>query len=102
MNSEEGNPFRSSNLEQEFQRHNDDISINEGGSSNPSAKSSLEKRKASSGFSSYFPQGVVASVQPSIKAKLQSIEKWRQVDLCVARFFHDCCIPFNYAHSIYY
>ena len=32
MNSEEGNPFRSFNLEQEFQKHNEGISINKGDS----------------------------------------------------------------------
>ena len=45
MSSEEGNPFRSCTLEQEFHNHNAGISINENGSRNPNVKS-LGKRKA--------------------------------------------------------
>ena len=45
MNREEGNPFRSASLEQEFQRHNEGVLINERGSSNLNAKSSLGLRK---------------------------------------------------------
>ena len=75
MNSEEENPFRSSSLEQEFHNHNLGISINEGGSRNPNVKSSLGKRKATKGITSYFPQGTTDGAQPSIKAKWQSPKK---------------------------
>jgi len=64
MNSEERNPFKSSSLEQEFRKYN------EGSSSNSNAKSSLGKRKATLGITSYFPQGAAVGTQPSIKAKL--------------------------------
>jgi len=53
MHSEEGNPFRSSSLEQDFHNHNAGISINEGGGSNPNVKSSFGKRKVTC----YFPPG---------------------------------------------
>ena len=38
MNSEEGNPFKSSRLGREFRNHNARISINESVSSNPNIK----------------------------------------------------------------
>jgi len=75
MNHEEGSPFKSFSLEQEFRRHNEGISIKEDDSINSNAKSSSGKRKANSGITSYFPQGTVPGAQPSIKAKLQSPEK---------------------------
>jgi len=56
------------------------ISINKGGNNNPNAKSSLAKRKTTSGITSYFSEGAAHGAQPSIKTKLQSPKKSRQVD----------------------
>jgi len=61
----------------------------------------LSKRNIALGITSYFPQGAAHGAQTSIKAKLQSPEKWRQVDLCVAQVFYNYCIPFNFVNSIY-
>jgi len=69
MNSE-GSPFRSSNLGQEFQKQNEGISINEGGSGSPNVKSSLGNRKAASRITSHFPPTSIPGAQASIKAKL--------------------------------
>ena len=63
------------------------VSINEGGSIN--AISSLGKRKATSGISSYFLQEAAYGAHALIKATLQSPGKWRQVNFCVAQLFYD-------------
>jgi len=80
INIEEGNPFRSSSLEQKFQKHNEGITINEDGNNNPNAKRSLGSRQATLGITSCFPPVAAHGTQPSIKAKLPSTKKWMQVD----------------------
>lgn len=69
-------------------------------SNNPSV--GAKKRKGSGLLKSYFPKGTGKGSQPTIKAALQSKERWHQADMAVGKFFYDNCIPMNAANSIYY
>ena len=37
--------------------------------------------------------------QPTIKACMQSKEKWHDTDLAIALWFYDACIPLNACNS---
>ncbi|XP_012853841.1 PREDICTED: uncharacterized protein LOC105973363 [Erythranthe guttata] len=60
------------------------------------------KRKASYAIDSFCKKGVSLSSQPSIKACMQSKDKWKDTDLAIALWFYDACIPFNACTSPYF
>ncbi|KAG6471095.1 hypothetical protein ZIOFF_072192 [Zingiber officinale] len=72
--------------------HTKGITINEA-----SAPSEKGKRKATTpdpGIHNFFKGGYDNS-QPTIKAILQSKEKWHNCEIAIARWFYDACIPIN-------
>ncbi|XP_012844773.1 PREDICTED: uncharacterized protein LOC105964816 [Erythranthe guttata] len=60
------------------------------------------KRKASYAIDSFCKKGVSLSSQSSIKACMQSKDKWKDTDLAIALWFYDACIPFNACTSPYF
>ncbi|KAI3448753.1 hypothetical protein Pfo_005418 [Paulownia fortunei] len=60
------------------------------------------KRKQDEKMSSYFDPRTISGEQPSIKSALVSKETLHNVDMAVARFFYDSCIPINAVNSIYF
>ncbi|KAL3518882.1 hypothetical protein ACH5RR_021471 [Cinchona calisaya] len=72
------------------------VSINMAG-----ASASKGKRKATTGINAYFKGGRDTS-QPTIKACLQSKEKWHNTDMTIALWFYDACIPINAINSPFY
>ena len=99
MVSEAVNPFGQSvhQFEGDMAGCTDIESLDDSGPSHQSSK----KRKTA-GIASYFPSGSQHGFQPTIKAALQSKERWHEVDLAIARFFYDACIPMNVANSYYF
>nr|XP_027124009.1 uncharacterized protein LOC113740668 [Coffea arabica] len=65
--------------------------------------SSKGKRKvtASTGIRAFFKGGCDTS-QPTIKACLQSKEKWKNTDMAIALWFYDACIPINAVNSPFF
>ncbi|KAL3509230.1 hypothetical protein ACH5RR_028631 [Cinchona calisaya] len=59
------------------------------------------KRKATTSINAYFKGGHDTS-QPTIKACLQSKEKWHNTDMAVAIWFYDTFIPINAVNSPFY
>ncbi|CAL0299742.1 unnamed protein product [Lupinus luteus] len=49
-----------------------------------------------------FSPRTTPGAQPSIKMGLLGKDAIHKADLAVARFFYDCCIPFNCSNSVYY
>ncbi|XP_042466040.1 uncharacterized protein LOC122048551 [Zingiber officinale] len=79
--------------------HTKGITINEA-----SAPSDKGKRKATTlgpGIHNFFKGGHDNS-QPTIKAILQSKEKWHNCDMAIARWFYDACIPINAVNSPFF
>ncbi|XP_042415140.1 uncharacterized protein LOC122004296 [Zingiber officinale] len=79
--------------------HTKGITINEA-----SAPSDKGKRKATTlgpGIYNFFKGGHDNS-QPTIKAILQSKEKWHNCDMAIARWFYDACIPINAVNSPFF
>ncbi|XP_039118001.1 uncharacterized protein LOC120253856 [Dioscorea cayenensis subsp. rotundata] len=60
------------------------------------------KRKASCSIESYFKNGIADPTQPSIKASLQSKEKWHDTDMSIAMWFYHACIPLNAINSPFF
>ncbi|KAI0511649.1 hypothetical protein KFK09_012279 [Dendrobium nobile] len=87
-----------------------DAEVDEGGDS-----SSLPKSQSSEAYQSelakgkrklaeidtFFAPRTKSGSQPSIKSVLASKEAVHRADLAVARWFFDCCIPFNAINSPY-
>ncbi|KAL3520068.1 hypothetical protein ACH5RR_018217 [Cinchona calisaya] len=65
------------------------------------ASASKGKRKATIGINAYFKDGCDTS-QPTIKACLQSKEKWHNTDMVIALWFYDACILINAVNSPFY
>ncbi|XP_071906285.1 uncharacterized protein [Coffea arabica] len=65
--------------------------------------SSKGKRKVttSTGIRAFFKGGRDTS-QPTIKACLQSKEKWENTDMAIALWFYDACIPINAVNSPFF
>ncbi|XP_039145602.1 uncharacterized protein LOC120282824 [Dioscorea cayenensis subsp. rotundata] len=80
----------------------EDTSCQVGKSSNCVSASPKGKRKASSGIESYFTHGIADPTQPSIKASLQSKEKWHDTDMSIAMWFYHACIPLNAINSPFF
>ncbi|KAL3509485.1 hypothetical protein ACH5RR_028886 [Cinchona calisaya] len=72
------------------------VSINMAG-----ASASKGKRKATIGINAYFKGRRDISL-PTIKACLQSKEKWQNTDMAIALWFYDACIPINAVNSPFY
>ncbi|KAL3537023.1 hypothetical protein ACH5RR_000389 [Cinchona calisaya] len=72
------------------------VSINMAG-----ASACKGKRKATTGINAYF-KGGRDTLQPTIKACLQSKEKWHNTDMAIALWFYDACIPINAVNSPFY
>ena len=60
------------------------------------------KRKATSNVHPFFSKTVNDGAQPTIKSAMQSKAKLQDVDLAIAMFFYDACVPTNACNSPYY
>ncbi|KAL4555156.1 hypothetical protein LXL04_037767 [Taraxacum kok-saghyz] len=60
------------------------------------------KRKATSNVHPFFSKTVNDGAQPTIKSAMQSKAKLHDVDLAIAMFFYDACVPTNACNSPYY
>ncbi|KAF1895824.1 hypothetical protein Lal_00037940 [Lupinus albus] len=49
-----------------------------------------------------FAPTTTSGAQPSIKMGFAGKDAIHKADLAIARFFYDCCIPFNCSNSVYY
>ncbi|KAF1862826.1 hypothetical protein Lal_00040094 [Lupinus albus] len=49
-----------------------------------------------------FAPRTTPGAQPSIKMGFAGKDAIHKADLAIARFFYDCCIPFNCSNSVYY
>ncbi|KAL0404286.1 UNVERIFIED_CONTAM: hypothetical protein Sradi_2069400 [Sesamum radiatum] len=59
------------------------------------------KKKAKT-LDSFFKIGTRDPSQPTIKASLQSKEKWYDTDMAIALWFYDSCIPLNACNSPFF
>ncbi|KAL9861636.1 putative HAT dimerization domain, ribonuclease H-like superfamily [Arabidopsis thaliana] len=60
---------------------------------------SQKRKKQGIDLHDYFKRGVHDQTQPSIKACMQSKERIHAVDMSVALWFYDACIPMNAVNS---
>ena len=60
------------------------------------------KRKASCDIGSFFKHGMPNPTQPRIKASMQSKERWHDIDMAIAMWLYDACIPLNAVNSPFY
>ncbi|GKB41699.1 hypothetical protein Tco_0886641 [Tanacetum coccineum] len=60
------------------------------------------KRKATTSYHPFFTKGINDASQPTIKKAMQSKEKLHDVDLAIAMWFYDSCIPMNACNSPYF
>ncbi|KAJ9568146.1 hypothetical protein OSB04_004112 [Centaurea solstitialis] len=60
------------------------------------------KRKATSTPHPFFAKGINDPSQPTIKSAMQSKERLHDVDLGIAMWFYDACIPLNACNSPYF
>ncbi|XP_076914700.1 uncharacterized protein LOC143573787 [Bidens hawaiensis] len=60
------------------------------------------KRKATPNVHPFFTKATTDPSQPTIKKAMQSKEKVHDVDLTLAMWFYDACIPTNACNSPYY
>ncbi|XP_075663117.1 uncharacterized protein LOC142632629 [Castanea sativa] len=72
-----------------------------GGPSNFPLRSYLGKRKVGD-IGNYFAPRTTPGAQPSIRSVLAGKEKKLRVDMAVARWMYDACIPINAVNSSYY
>ncbi|XP_071917038.1 uncharacterized protein [Coffea arabica] len=75
-----------------------EISMNEAGTSLGRGK---RKTTAPTGIHAFFKGGRDSS-QPTIKACLQSKNKWQNTDMAIALWFYDACIPINAVNSPFF
>ncbi|KAL0318749.1 UNVERIFIED_CONTAM: hypothetical protein Sangu_2031100 [Sesamum angustifolium] len=59
------------------------------------------KKKAKTGLESFFKISTRDPSQATIKASLQSKEKWVDIDMAIALWFYDSCIPLNACNSFF-
>ncbi|KAK4594044.1 hypothetical protein RGQ29_017929 [Quercus rubra] len=74
---------------------------NRSGPSNFPPRSNLGKRKVGN-IDNYFAPRTIPGAQPSIKSVLAGKEKKWRVDMSIARWMYDTCIPINAVNSSYY
>nr|GEY65352.1 hypothetical protein [Tanacetum cinerariifolium] len=60
------------------------------------------KRKATTSTHPFFTKGKNDASQPTIKKAMQTKEKLHYVDLAIAMWFYDACIPMNACNSPYF
>ncbi|KAL0334048.1 UNVERIFIED_CONTAM: hypothetical protein Sangu_1561000 [Sesamum angustifolium] len=60
------------------------------------------KKKAKTGLESFFKIGTHDLSQPTIKASLQSKEKWHDTNMAIAFWFYDSYIPLNACNSPFF
>ncbi|KAK4381925.1 hypothetical protein Sango_2919600 [Sesamum angolense] len=60
------------------------------------------KKKAKTGLESFFKISTRDPTQPTIKASLQSKEKWYDIDMAIALWFYDSCISLNACNSSFF
>ncbi|KAJ0447335.1 putative HAT dimerization domain, ribonuclease H-like superfamily [Helianthus annuus] len=60
------------------------------------------KRKAKSNLHPFFTKAINDPSQPTIKKAMQCKEKVHDVDLAIAMWFYDACIPMNACNSPYF
>ncbi|XP_013614068.1 PREDICTED: uncharacterized protein LOC106320246 [Brassica oleracea var. oleracea] len=61
-----------------------------------------QKKKQGIDLHTYFKRGVHDPSQPTIKACMQSRERIHDVDMSVALWFYDACIPMNVVNSPFF
>ena len=74
---------------------------NRNGPSSLPPRSNLGKRNVGN-IGNYFAPRTTPGSQPSIKSVFTCKEKKRRVDMAVARWMYDACIPINAVNSNYY
>uniref|UniRef100_A0A2N9FB09 DUF659 domain-containing protein n=1 Tax=Fagus sylvatica TaxID=28930 RepID=A0A2N9FB09_FAGSY len=72
------------------------------GPSRVSSKSNLGKRKVVGEMDKYFAPRTTLGAQLGIKSVLATKEAKKRVDMAIARFIYDACIPLNAVNSNYY
>ena len=72
------------------------------GPSRVSSKSNLGKRKVNGEIDKYFAPRTTPGAQLGIKSVLATKEAKKRVDMAIARFMYDACIPLNAVNSSYY
>ncbi|KAL7594428.1 hypothetical protein Lser_V15G30765 [Lactuca serriola] len=60
------------------------------------------KRKSTSNLHPFFTKGINDPSQPTIKSVMQSKAKIHDVDLAIAMWFYDACIPMNACNSRFF
>ncbi|XP_023742913.2 uncharacterized protein LOC111891057 [Lactuca sativa] len=60
------------------------------------------KRKSTSNLHPFFTKGINDPSQPTIKSAMQSKAKIHDVDLAIAMWFYDACIPMNACNSPFF
>nr|KAJ0195147.1 hypothetical protein LSAT_V11C700368930 [Lactuca sativa] len=60
------------------------------------------KRKGTSSFHLFFIKGINDPSQPTIKSTMQTKQKIHDVDLAIAMWFYDACVPMNACNSPYF
>ena len=80
----------------------EDEDVQEVFSSGLPKKPVLGKRNGTNPVDNYFAPRTTPGAQPGLKSVFQSKERVRQVDMALARFLYDNCIPFNVVNSVYY
>ncbi|KAL7593981.1 hypothetical protein Lser_V15G32559 [Lactuca serriola] len=60
------------------------------------------KRKGTSSFHLFFSKGINDPSQPTIKSAMQTKQKIHDVDLAIATWFYDACVPMNACNSPYF
>ncbi|XP_052626826.1 uncharacterized protein LOC111876822 [Lactuca sativa] len=81
----------------------DDEDIKETQVRNAKARSVKEgKKKATSSVHPFFTKGINDPSQPTIKSAMQTKKRIDDVDLAIAMWFYDACIPMNACNSPYF
>ncbi|XP_050238483.1 uncharacterized protein LOC126687974 [Mercurialis annua] len=89
-------------LEENVKKVNEKKGIFESNDNSTQESPSTGKRKANTQLGSYFKMGLNDKDQPSIKACMQSKERWHDVDMAIALWFYDACIPMNAVNSAFF
>ncbi|XP_019432160.1 PREDICTED: uncharacterized protein LOC109339202 [Lupinus angustifolius] len=59
-------------------------------------------KRSNNSINNFYAPRTTPGAQPSIKMGFAGKDAIHKADLGVARFFYDCCIPFNCTNSFYY
>ena len=69
---------------------------------NSGASKGKRKVTRARGIQKYFKVGVGNHSQPTIKACMQSKERWHDTDMAIALWLYDACIPINAVNSPFF